>query len=78
MDITRLSRIEKAIGNTAWMGIMPTQVMAMEPLFSYHSPLVSSRAKGIHKNTIQILQLLGKHQNSRKGRSKSAYKKEVV
>ncbi|KAK4729828.1 hypothetical protein R3W88_022816 [Solanum pinnatisectum] len=33
------SRIDKAIDNTAWIDIMPTQVMAMKPLFSNHSPL---------------------------------------
>ncbi|KAK6803540.1 hypothetical protein RDI58_001324 [Solanum bulbocastanum] len=33
------SQIDKAIANAAWMDIMPTQVMAIEPLFSDHSPL---------------------------------------
>ncbi|KAK6780222.1 hypothetical protein RDI58_022406 [Solanum bulbocastanum] len=63
------SRIDKAIANAAWMDIMPTQVMAREPLFSYHSPLglIVEDQRDNQKRPFRFYNCLVQHQNFKKG-----------
>lgn len=63
------SRIDEAIGNTTWMGIMPTQVMAMEPLFSDHSPLglIVEDQRDTKKIPFRFYNCIGKHQKFKEG-----------
>ncbi|KAK6779959.1 hypothetical protein RDI58_022143 [Solanum bulbocastanum] len=63
------SRIDKAITNVAWMGIMPAQVMAMEPLFSDHSPLglIVEEQMDTQKRPFRLYNCLFKHQKFKEG-----------
>ncbi|KAK4729835.1 hypothetical protein R3W88_022823 [Solanum pinnatisectum] len=63
------SRIDKAIDNTLWMDIMPTQVMAMKLLFSDHSPLglIVEDQRDTQKRPFRFYNCLGKHQKFKEG-----------
>ncbi|KAK4716247.1 hypothetical protein R3W88_014585 [Solanum pinnatisectum] len=63
------SRIDKAIANAAWMDIMPTHVMAMEPLFLDHSPsgLIVEDQRDTQKRPFRFYNCLVKHQKFKGG-----------
>ncbi|XP_015169932.1 uncharacterized protein [Solanum tuberosum] len=58
------SRIDKAIVNAEWVNKMATQqVIAMEPLFSDHSPLglIMEEKRGTRKRPFRFYNCIGKH-----------------
>ncbi|WMV30067.1 hypothetical protein MTR67_023452 [Solanum verrucosum] len=63
------SRIDKVIGNYAWMDKMPTQVTAMDPLLLDHSPLglIIEEQKDEQKGPFRFYNYLGDHPKFKKG-----------